>query len=106
MPARPSRKRKTEFEPFDGELIDRHTTQAGAEYLRFVFGAAAAAAAAPDAADYSRVYDAEFLFLKGEERIKKWCTLVVAPGGLVPLTHTPSSLPPPPSPNPPAPSSR
>lgn len=65
MPAQPRRQRKlaTDFVPFDGQLVERHTTPSGAEYVRITLGTAGGAATEVD--DPSTVIDAEFLFLEG-----------------------------------------
>lgn len=63
MPEQPKRQRKqkNDYVPFDGAVVERRTTPAGAEYVRVVLGTAGGAAA--DVADPSSVIDAEFLFL-------------------------------------------
>uniref|UniRef100_A0A061RVU9 Uncharacterized protein n=1 Tax=Tetraselmis sp. GSL018 TaxID=582737 RepID=A0A061RVU9_9CHLO len=55
--ARPGPQLQQGYDPFDGELVDRHTTADGVEYLRFVFGRGNAEAAPEQVvdADASRV---------------------------------------------------
>jgi len=60
MPEQPKRKRQDTFVPFDGVLVDRHTTPNGSEYVRLTLGQS------QDNADPSNIIDAEFLFLAGD----------------------------------------
>lgn len=68
MPAQPERRRKSrsEFRPFDGTVVERRTSEGGAEYVRIVLGTSGGAAT--DVDDPSDVVDCEFLFLSGARR--------------------------------------
>ncbi|EFN57033.1 hypothetical protein CHLNCDRAFT_143734 [Chlorella variabilis] len=81
MPAQPRRQRKlaTDFVPFDGQLVERHTTPSGAEYFRITLGTAGGAATEVD--DPSTVIDAEFLFLEGDNIVNVRAASRVEPEG-------------------------
>eukprot|EP00887_Chlorella_sp_A99_P001120 scaffold14.g1120.t1 len=64
LPEQPKRQLKS-GKPFDGKVLERHTTSDGAEYLWIVLGTAGGAAA--EVEDPSLVIDAEFLFLPNDD---------------------------------------
>eukprot|EP00951_Prasinocladus_malaysianus_P025211 scaffold220368_cov46-Prasinocladus_malaysianus.AAC.1 len=53
---KPSAQTQEGYTPFDGQLVDRHTTEDGSEYIRLVFGLS------QGEQDPARVVDAEFVF--------------------------------------------
>ncbi|GAB4815568.1 hypothetical protein N2152v2_002614 [Parachlorella kessleri] len=63
-PPRPQRQVSLEFTPFDGEVAERYTTEAGSHYVRLLFGAAGGQAT--EVEEPSSVVDAEFLFLPND----------------------------------------
>lgn len=80
LPEQPKRQLKS-GKPFDGKVLERHTTSDGAEYLWIVLGTAGGAAA--EVEDPSLVIDAEFLFLPNDDIVNVRAASRVAPvGGL------------------------
>eukprot|EP00889_Picochlorum_renovo_P004875 jgi/Picre1/31905/NNA_007253.t1 len=66
MPEKPKRKLQDAVVPFKGELIDRHTTQGGSEYVRITLYPSGGENESSQDVDPIEIIDAEFLFLKGD----------------------------------------
>ncbi|KAI8114301.1 hypothetical protein M9434_002427 [Picochlorum sp. BPE23] len=66
MPEKPKRKLQDAVVPFKGELIDRHTTQGGSEYVRITLYPSEGENESSQDVDPIEIIDAEFLFLKGD----------------------------------------